>query len=256
MSLESGQNPWDSQILTSAPVEAMSYRIGANHRGPIHSHDFHQLVFSQGGGGVLVTNSKRLLIEPDAVAIIPKGIRHFVRSENRVELKCVYFRGPLSPTNTAKVDLPSLVRELVLELTDGNSPEKSTPHLSACLYDQIGNLLQDHGGRILDLSKPLRRVCEALLNDPKSKASVAELAAAVGVSPRTLRRLAQRELGHSISDFKAECKMHRAAELLQSGLALSQVASDVGYDSDSAFYAAFKSKFGATPAKYAAQKRK
>ena len=255
MSLESGQSLWDTQILTSAPVEALAYRIGAYHRDPIHSHDFHQLVFSEGSGGVLVTQRKKFLIEPDAVAVIPKGTRHYVTSQSRVELKCVYFRGPLSQSSASKVDLPALVRELVLELTDGNSPEKSMPHLSACLYDQLGNLLHDHGGRTLKFSEPLRRVCDTLLSDPASKASVSELAAAVGVSPRTLRRLAQQELGKSIREYKTECKLHRAAELLQTGLALSQVAAKVGYDSDSAFYSAFKSQFGTTPAKFAAQKR-
>jgi AraC-like DNA-binding protein len=77
---------------------------------------------------------------------------------------------------------------------------------------------------------------------------VSELAAAIGVSTRTLQRACQDELGASPRDVILAVKMRRAHELLASGRwRVGEVAEQVGFDSPYHFSRRFKDLFGRPP---------
>ena len=78
--------------------------------------------------------------------------------------------------------------------------------------------------------------------------SVAELAAAVFVSPRTLQRALKRVLGHSPKEEILAVKMEESRRLLTSGaLRVNEVAYRVGFVSADHFSRRFKSYHGVTP---------
>lgn len=77
---------------------------------------------------------------------------------------------------------------------------------------------------------------------------VGDVAAAIGVSPRTLQRACQDELGASPRDVILAVKMQRARDLLAGGgWRVSEVAERIGFDSPYHFSRRFKDLFGQPP---------
>lgn len=82
--------------------------------------------------------------------------------------------------------------------------------------------------------------------------SLASLAAAVGVSGHQLSELINTRLGMGFSRYVRECRVKAAKTLLISAPARSvlSIGMDVGFRSQSAFYAAFKELTGQSPGDY------
>jgi transcriptional regulator GlxA family with amidase domain len=91
----------------------------------------------------------------------------------------------------------------------------------------------------------IRRM-EAGLGEP---VEISDLAASVALSLRQLERLFHANLGKSPSKFYIELRMARARELLvDTGLAISQIAEICGYESASHFSRFYRQQFRETPA--------
>jgi len=79
--------------------------------------------------------------------------------------------------------------------------------------------------------------------------SLATLADAVGVSGHQLSELINTRLGMGFSRYVRECRVKAAKSLLRSapGRSILSVGMEVGFRSQSAFYAAFKEVTGVSP---------
>ncbi|GAA4401025.1 hypothetical protein GCM10023187_14790 [Nibrella viscosa] len=82
---------------------------------------------------------------------------------------------------------------------------------------------------------------------------VEELAAAGGISRRTLNRKLTMLAGMSANDFIRRYRLKRAAELLRSGCAVADTAYRVGFDNPSYFTSVFKDVYKKTPSDYCNQ---
>jgi AraC-like DNA-binding protein len=82
--------------------------------------------------------------------------------------------------------------------------------------------------------------------------SLSSLASAVGVSSHQLSELINTKLGMGFSRYVRECRVKAAKGLLMSapGRSVLSVGMDVGFRSQSAFYAAFKEVTGRSPGDY------
>ena len=69
----------------------------------------------------------------------------------------------------------------------------------------------------------------------------------LGTSEKTLMRLFQRETGLSFRGWRQRMRLLSSLSLLEEGASVTNAALACGYDSTSAFIAAFKSLFGFTP---------
>src|SRR5262245_58259579 len=86
---------------------------------------------------------------------------------------------------------------------------------------------------------------------PSHPWTVAELATAAGSSRAVVAKRFTRLLGEPPLTYLARWRLQLAARKLQTTQdAILQVASDVGYESESAFNRAFKREFGVPPAQY------
>lgn len=87
--------------------------------------------------------------------------------------------------------------------------------------------------------------------------SIVNIAAAEWkISGHALRTGFKQTFGKSIRDFCHEIKMERARELLYTAdVSVNDVAYRVGYSNPSHFIAAFKKRFGSTPAQFALEGR-
>jgi AraC-like DNA-binding protein len=88
------------------------------------------------------------------------------------------------------------------------------------------------------------------LAQPGAEASLAELARGAGASLRTLQRLFLAETGLSLDAWRGRARMQQAVVSLSNGAPVTEAALECGYQSPSAFIAAFKRTFGSTPGRY------
>jgi AraC-like DNA-binding protein len=95
-----------------------------------------------------------------------------------------------------------------------------------------------------------KRAAEWMRANPDDSGSLKRMAKRVCTSVRTLERLFQRETGLTFGKWRQQLRLLHALRLLAGGQAVTRIALSVGYDSPSAFIAAFRKQFGSTPARY------
>lgn len=93
---------------------------------------------------------------------------------------------------------------------------------------------------------------EKLYRNPQLK--LQGLASKLNILPHTLSQLLNENLEKSFSQYLNEFRIKEACEIIEAGsdLKFEAIGYDVGYNSKSTFYAAFKRITGSTPAKYKA----
>lgn len=84
---------------------------------------------------------------------------------------------------------------------------------------------------------------------------VEEVAAAVGLSPRALRRRFTARLGTGVAEEINHRRMRRAAHLLLMGFSAAEAGRQVGIDAPAAFTRAFRRALGTTPKAFQADYR-
>lgn len=98
------------------------------------------------------------------------------------------------------------------------------------------------------LSRPdFRPLLEALLDAPGQDWSTERMADLSCMSRATFFKRFTEVAGTSPSHFLAQLRMHKATQLIASGVSLSRAAEEVGYQSDAAFSRAFKKVTGSLP---------
>ena len=85
----------------------------------------------------------------------------------------------------------------------------------------------------------------------KDRRTLDDWAQVAGASSRTLARLFERDLGMSFNQWRQRIRFHNALEALSRGESIARVAKQHGYNSASAFSAAFGKVMGASPSKAA-----
>jgi AraC-like DNA-binding protein len=143
-----------------------------------------------------------------------------------------------------------LLRELIRAFTTfpvEYDEAGSEGRLVGVLLDQLA--IAPH----MELSLPLpadarlRRLCGYLQETPDDQRTLAEWALLLGASEKTLSRHFQRETGLTFRAWRQKLRLLSALTLLERGESVTTVALSCGYDSPSAFIAAFRTQFGTTP---------
>ncbi|HEY9022844.1 MAG TPA: AraC family transcriptional regulator, partial [Burkholderiaceae bacterium] len=96
----------------------------------------------------------------------------------------------------------------------------------------------------------LAAICRALVADPTRAESLDELAARACMSRRTFTRLFREQTGMSLAEWRQHVRLLEAMARLARGQPVTTTAYDVGYESPSAFTAAFQRAFGVPPSRY------
>jgi AraC-like DNA-binding protein len=93
-------------------------------------------------------------------------------------------------------------------------------------------------------------VAAGLLADPADERTLAEWGSQVGASGRTLARAFLTGTGITFGRWRRLARLQAALPQLAAGRAVGTVARHVGYQTPSAFVAAFRKETGLTPAAY------
>lgn len=233
---------------------AVTYRDG--HRLDRHTHPWGQLVYAASGVMSVATPQAAWLVPPTRAIWVPGGTPHEIRMRGTVAMRTLY----LAPAGADErlmtcraLEVAPLLRELILHIVRIGILRVGDP-----AHDRLEGLLLDllAAGETAPLVLPLpadpraRAFAERLLAEPEATTPLADLARGAGASVRTLQRLFLAQTGLSPEAWRGRVRMQQAVVSLSAGVPVTQAALDCGYDSVSAFIAAFKRAFGTTPGRY------
>jgi AraC-like DNA-binding protein len=248
-------------------VRGRSMRVDA-HFEP-HRHEWAQLAYCSSGvvQVTIATPAETTYIVPPTRGVwIAPGTLHSITVLEAAEFRTLYVHASAIPPgwqDCRVLTVSPLARELILALDGeeagrrrGTAPDAPASErerlLMATLAGELGRA-DIHQALGVPLPHPgsadkrLRALCEAVLREPASRATLAERAAQFGASERTMARLFRDELGLGYQQWRQQAMLAHALPLLARGLSVAEVATATGYASESAFSAMFKAALGEPP---------
>ena len=221
---------------------------------PWHHHDMHQLQYAFDGAIEVEDAQARHLLTRSLAAWIPAGVVHRT-SLHRVRSGSILFaQNSVSSAGDRVriVQVSSLMREMVLGAM--RWPLHEALDLTGQAYfTALARLCAEWISEEAPLSLPTTQ-------DPALRAAIAYTRAnlrdsdigavcrAAGLSERSLRRRFGREIGMSWSEYRRRARMLAAAALLSdTKLPIGLVATQVGFESQSAFAKTFRGLTGRSP---------
>lgn len=233
-------------------VIVAQFPMASGSRFDWHAHGKHQLAWSPDRVITVATESATFVLPPNRAVWIPARVRHEVRAGAGAELRAVYIRPGscrIKWSRATAVAISPLTAELIGYLTDRELRGRRRVNAEAVLIDLLEPVPMATIEVRLPPAAPARTVAEALIARPADRATLAQWGRRVGASERTLARsfLAG---GVSFGRWRTLARLQAALPRLGGGTAVSVVAREVGFETASAFVAAFRRETGVTPAAY------
>jgi AraC-like DNA-binding protein len=233
---------------------AVTYRNG--HHLPAHVHPWAQLIYAR-SGVIHVIAAGRLWLTPPTRAIwIPHGTDHEIEFKGETALRTLYVsaaRAGTAELSVRMLEVVPLLSELIVHIVtlgmlDPRHPEHD--RLAAVLMDLISV------ARPVDLILPLPRdpralkLAQHLRSVPGDRHGLEALVTATGASLRTLQRCFAEETGMTIEAWRQKARLVHSAAALAQGASVMDASWACGYESASAYTAAFRKQFGVTPRRF------
>ena len=190
---------------------------------------------------------------------MPAGVNHDIEMIGAVSVRTLYLRPELRgslPKHCHVIDVSPLLRELILHTIDIGMLDRNIPsqrRLIGVIVDQLNTVAAVPLKLPMPNDARALRIAEALRESPGDTTSLARLSRKAGASKRTIERLFQSETEMSFGKWRQQLRLLHALRLLALGESVTAAALEVGYDSTSAFIAAFKTVLGTTPGQYYAE---
>ncbi|HEY0200490.1 MAG TPA: helix-turn-helix transcriptional regulator [Burkholderiaceae bacterium] len=248
----------DSSLFRPSPQRPVRVRARAlpadSHLQP-HSHPWAQLAYCASGVlqvTVAAQTHTTYIVPPTRGVWIAPGALHAVAAREAAQLRTLYIDASATPADWSgcrAIVLTALMRELIQALETARGPRQQW--LTALVIDELTHAdIQALGVPLPDAErgdKRLHALCASVLRNPAQRGTLADQAAHVGASERTMARLFRDQLGMGYQQWRQQVALTHALPLLAHGLPVGQVATDCGYASESAFSAMFKAAMGQPP---------
>jgi AraC-like DNA-binding protein len=215
--------------------------------------DYAQAFLVLSGALVISAGDDRWIVPKGYTAWIPARYRHREQYYGDVELVGLFLKRPQCGS---LMDAPAvlrtgstlavLVRRLATEPMKVDSQARQERML-AVLFDELA--LAKWQALVLPSPQDPRLlgITRALLDCPGDLRTIDELAHDFALSHRTLARLFREETAISFEMWRIRRRIIAAIELLAEGKSVTQVSSDLGYDSLSSFIRTFRRLMGVSP---------
>jgi AraC-like DNA-binding protein/quercetin dioxygenase-like cupin family protein len=237
----------------SAAVIVVTFPMAAGKVFDWHAHENHQLAWAASGVLTVRTDSATWVLPPSRALWIPAGQRHETLSASAATMRTLYIRPrlcPISWPDFTPVAASPLLGELIGYLEQPALAAGRRANAEALLVD----LLQPVAMTTIDVRMPAEeralQVALALAANPTDGRTLAEWGRQVGASARTLARDFVAGTGLPFGRWRALARLQAAIPALAAGEPVGNVARRVGYETPSAFVAAFRRETGMTPAAY------
>lgn len=241
---------------SAMPVTGVAVDYNSGHVIPPHSHRRAQLLYATAGVLVIETDAGRWVVPPSRGVWLKGGITHSVRMRGAAQMRSIFVNPdaiPGLPDGDCVIDISPLLRELILAATkvDGDYElESRDGRLMRFILDELCSL------PVLPFNLPwpqdarIIRVCQALAEDPADARNASDWAEMVAMSDKTFHRQFHKQTGVTFGRWRQQARLLLSLESLAQGTPVVQVALQHGYESQSAFAAAFKRQFGLSPSEF------
>lgn len=270
-----GIGPLTPHLFTptpARPLRAKVHHLTTDQHVLPHSHPWAQLAFSTTGITRLSVEHGSYLVPPSRALWIPANVEHAVTVVEDATLLTLYLHQPRgrcgpgtlpaaeqAPWRECRVmEVTELLRALVVQMDvtpDGHGEPaahtlKRERLLAALVLDELRRAPALRLGVALPRDKRLRTLCQAVLADPARHRTLDAWARDAGASPRTMARLFRDELGVSFGQWRQQVFLSRALGMAAEGRQMSEIASELGYASASAFTAMVRRSVGQPPRRF------
>jgi AraC-like DNA-binding protein/quercetin dioxygenase-like cupin family protein len=217
-----------------------------------HAHDTGQFILVESGTSHLYTGLGTWIIPARRIAWVPPGVLHASRSGGNGNGWVV-----IPPMRL--LDLPSRVcvlraSALMTSALQRVAQLRPLGHMGALLWRVIAEEMRDAQPESHEVPLPasprLLKAAQSVLTNPTAAISLDRVAAHAGMSRRSFARHFRSQTGMSFARWKRAVIAQHALELVASGHKVSSVATDVGYESVSAFIAMFRRQYGESPRQF------
>jgi AraC-like DNA-binding protein/quercetin dioxygenase-like cupin family protein len=230
----------------------VTFPMSASTRFDWHVHDDHQLAWASAGTLTVLTEGATWVLPPTRALWIPAGLPHETGASGRATMRSVYVPPAISPVDWAAptvVAASPLLAELITYL-GGELSAARRSHAEAVLSDLLTPIPVTAFNVPFPDDQFAGPVARALRDNPADQRTLAEWGHTVGVSERTLARAWVAHTGQPFGQWRTLLRVQAALPLLAAGEPVSRVGPRVGYETPSAFVAAFRRETGVTPATY------
>jgi AraC-like DNA-binding protein len=217
-----------------------------------HTHEDHQLAWAAAGVLTVLAAGVTWVLPPTRALWIPAGLPHETSASGQATMRSVYVPPRLSPVHW---DVPTVVAASpllaeVIGYLGGELTDAKREHAQALLAD----LLEPVPVSTLDVRFPddqlAGEVAQSLRDNPADQRTLADWGRVVAASERTVARAFVAGTGLPFGRWRTLLRLQTALPLLAAGEPVGRVAHRVGYETASAFTAAFRRETGVTPAAY------
>lgn len=236
------------------PLYARAESLSAGSWTPPHRHEWVQFSYAISGVLGVHTAEGSFFAPPQWGVWIPSGLEHEVVTSMRAEMRSLYVRKEdcsWAPQRCRVLEVTPLARELIKSFCQlpAEYPlyDSSEARLVHVLMDQLTHLPEVSFSLPLPRHPRLLELCNELIENPSQLITLHDWAMRLGASEKTLMRLFQRETGLSFRGWRQRARLLSSLGALENGDSVTNTALACGYDSTSAFIAAFKNLFGFTP---------
>ncbi|WP_448555935.1 AraC family transcriptional regulator [Thalassotalea montiporae] len=246
----------ESEQSLDRPVKVVNRTIANCTTVKRHSHDWGQFIYANKGVLSVVTDTDRYIVPPEqGVWVLPK-ISHEVTTLTEVELTSFYIRNDADnalPSECCVYEINHFLKTLILE-AKSCSNDYQCNDADDLLLSLIQLKLATAPKVQLQLPYPQDKRLLAMLsiiqNNPSNRYDLKRWGEIVGASSRTLSRLFKAETGLTYNAWRQRLNVQLAISKLSNGDAISTIATDLGYESPSAFAYMFRENTGVTPSYY------
>jgi AraC-like DNA-binding protein len=252
--------PLGSHVIPAFEIEALprsvylrSEQLAPGEVFEVHSHPWNQLVYATAGSLVVILSAMRYVITPAQAIWLPTGTVHAAGSPGGASFRSLYIAdGPDldMPRDCKVLAVSPLLQALIVELnaiTGQGEDSAYLDHVDALILAQLQRARIDDFSLPWPQSPQLSQLCQALYDDPGDERTAAQWGRQLAITPRTLARRFEPEVGMTLREWRRRLRLFRALEWLGAGRGVTQVALDLGYASPSAFAFMFRQEMGCSP---------
>ena len=230
--------------------------FGAGMHADPHAHSWGHLNYASHGTLQMDVEGRQMLSPPQYAIWVPPNVVHGCHLRHAVVYRSIYVAPALCealPARACMLAIGPIVKSILADFAERGvhiPSEAADLRLAQVVVDQLARCRVEPNYLPGAESALLSAVLDALQANPGDHRSLAEWAATVHTTERTLARHCLRELGMSLGEWRQRLRLLRAIDALEAGRTVQEIAFDLGYSTASAFIAMFQRQAGTTPEQY------
>ncbi|WP_417443930.1 AraC family transcriptional regulator [Joostella sp.] len=244
------------EVNESHPVTTYSEHIQNSKCANSHSHPRAQIISCNTGIMEVVTKNYIWIVNSLQSVWIASNEEHQVFFPNNVKVNTAFIDQSMLnnlPNDSFAFETSDFLNSILERIISYSNPSTLTQQQNRVIdvfLDELSSLKPSKTFLPTSQDQRINRVLYSLMNNLSSKHTINYYASKSCVSPRTLSRLFNKELGMSFGDWKMRLKLMEAVKLLGENKSVKEIAFNLGYENVSSFIVTFKKYYGKTPTNY------